>query len=123
MNRRYLAIPIALLLTACAPVARTGGLTTESADFNVEAFPETRGGRPVVTGSVYNKRPLRATQVRLRVEALDAAGAAVASGVRPLDRDIESNDHAYFEVTPPAGAAAYRVTVEYVFWSTGGGGA
>lgn len=104
-------------------MARTGGLTTESADFSVEASPETRRGRPVVAGSVYNKRPLRATHVRLRVEALDAAGTVVASGLRPLDRDIESNDRAYFEVTPPAGAAAYRVTVEYVFWRIGGSGA
>jgi hypothetical protein len=123
MNRRYLAIPIALLLTACAPVVQKGGLITESADFSVEASPETLRGRPVVTGSVHNKRPFRATHVRLRVEALDAAGTVVASGLRPLDRDIEPNDRAYFEVTPPAGAAAYRVTVEYVFWLTGGPGA
>jgi hypothetical protein len=88
----------------------------------VEAHPDSRRGRPVVAGYVHNKRPLQATHVQLRVEALNAAGAVVASGVRFLDRDINPNDRVYFEVAPPAEGAAYRVTVPYVSWQPGGGG-
>jgi uncharacterized protein involved in response to NO len=123
MNRRHLLILVALLLAACAPVVQSGGLTTETSDFTVEAYPATWRGQPMVAGRVYNKRPMRATRVRLRVEALDAAGTVVASDVRQLDRDVDFGDRVYFEVPPPAQAPAYRVSVDYVFWRSGGPGA
>ena len=113
------AVLLAMLLAGCAPViepSRHGGLVTESADFTVEARPGTRTGRPAVEGYVYNKRSWRATRVLLRVESLDAAGAVLASGVRPLDREIPFGERVYFEVPAPVAAPAYRVSVEYVFW-------
>jgi hypothetical protein len=88
----------------------------------VEAHPDVWKGQSVVTGCVYNKRSLQAARVQLRVEVLDAAGAAVATDVRFLDRDINPGDRVFFEVTPPAEGAAYRVTVYYVFWGAGTGG-
>jgi hypothetical protein len=110
------AILLAMLLAGCASTIGPSrdSVTTESADFTVEAHPGTRPA--VVEGYVYNKRPWRATRVRLRVESLDAAGAVVGSGVLPLDREVPNGDRAYFEVAAPVAAPAYRVSVEYVFW-------
>ena len=119
-STRSVLLGALLVLAACAPVLPPGGITTETGDFAVESHADTRGGRPVAAGSVYNKRPLQATQVQLRVESLDAAGAVVASAVRFLDRDINPNDRVYFEAAPAAPGAAYRVTVHYVAWRSGG---
>jgi hypothetical protein len=116
MNRRSVAILMAAVLAACASVAQAAGLTTDTSDFRVEASPGTWRGRPVVEGYVYNKRAMTATRVLLRVEALDASGAVIASEVRHLDRPIPLGDRVYFDVTPPVPAPAYRVSVEYVFW-------
>lgn len=124
MNPSFAALLGTLfVLTACAPVVvPSGGVTTESGDFVVEAHPDSRRGRPMVAGHVQNRRGLQATHVQLRVEALNAAGAVAGSGVRFLDRDINPNDRVYFEITPPAEGVAYRVTVHYVSWQPGGGG-
>jgi hypothetical protein len=122
MNRRLPLTLIALLCSACAPVVQGGTLTTETSDFAVDAYPATWKGRPMVAGHVYNKRSMRATRVRLRVEAVDAAGAVLASDIRQLDRDVEVGDRVFFEVSPPAPAPAYRVSVDYVFWRSGGPG-
>jgi hypothetical protein len=117
MKTSSVALLLGTLLTTCAPVApRGGGVTTSTQDFTVEAFPGTSRGRPVVEGYVYNKRPMWATRVLLRVDALDAAGTVIASDVRQLDRHIPANDRVYFDVPPPALAPAYRVSVEDVFW-------
>jgi len=123
MNRWFVGLlGMLFVLTACTPVVSTGGVTTDSGDFAVEAHPDSRRGQPVVAGRIQNKRSLQATHVQLRVEALNAAGAVVASSVRFLDRDINPNDRVYFEVASPAEGAAYRVTVQYVSWQPGGGG-
>jgi hypothetical protein len=98
-------------------------VTTEASEFRVEAYRDARGGKTVAVGYVYNKRELQATHIQLRVETLDPAGSVVASGVRFLDRDINPNDRVYFEVPVAAEGAAYRVSVQYVSWQPGGGGA
>jgi len=114
---------VVFVLSACAPVMPPGGVVTDTNDFRVETHADTRKGRPVAMGYVYNERNLQATHVQLRVETLDAAGAVVASDVRFLDRDINPNDRVYFEVSPATQGASYRVTVHYVSWQPGGGGA
>jgi hypothetical protein len=121
---RWLPMSMAVLfvLSACAPVMPPGGVTTDTGDFSVESHTDIRKGRPVAMGYVHNKRNLQATHVQLRVESLDASGGVVASAIRFLDRDISPNDRVYFEVSPAAPGAAYRVTVHYVSWQAGGGG-
>jgi hypothetical protein len=118
MQKRAVLILTTLLLTACAPALQGQGVITETSDFTVEAYPGTWRGQPVVEGYVYNRRAMRATRVLLRVEALDASGNVVASEIRHLDRHIPPSDRVYFDVSPPAVAPAYRVTVDYVFWRT-----
>ena len=119
---RFILVGMLFALTACAPVFPSAGVTTDTNDFTVEAHADSWRGRPVVAGYIHNKRPLRATRVQLRVEALDAAGGVVGSGMRLLDRDINPSDRVYFDVPPPAEGAAYRVTVDYVFWAPVAGG-
>jgi hypothetical protein len=119
---RFILVGMLFALTACAPVFPSAGVTTDTNDFTVEAHADSWRGRPVVAGYIHNKRPLRATRVQLRVEALDAAGGVVGSGMRLLDRDINPSDRVYFDVPPPAEGAAYRVNVDYVFWAPVAGG-
>ena len=114
MNRFHPAL-VSLLLVSCVSVAPFQGLVTESPDFRVEAAPGSSKRGPTVEGYVYNKRLMLATSVRLRIEALDAAGAVVGTTIQPLDRDVPIGDRSYFEQRAPAGAA-YRVAVDYVFW-------
>jgi len=124
VRRALFVVALAICVAACASVMPAGpAVTTDASEFRVEAYRDARGGRPVAVGYVYNKRGLQATHVQLRVESLDAAGVVTASAVRFLDRDINPNDRVYFEVTPGAEGAAYRVTVAYVSWQPGGGGA
>jgi hypothetical protein len=113
MKASSAALLLGALLSACAPVAPAGhSITTSTQDFTVEAFPGISKERPVVEGFVYNKRPMWATRVLLRVDALDAAGSVTASDVRHLDRQIPVNERVYFDVPAPAPAPAYRVSVE-----------
>jgi hypothetical protein len=121
MSRWRAALLAGLLIAAGGPAVAREGLTTDSNDFTIEAHPETWRGRPVVAGRVYNKRSVQATHVQLRVEALDQAGNVIAGAVRFLDRDINPGDRVYFQVTPPAEASTYRVSVQYVSWQPGGG--
>src|SRR5262245_27693149 len=124
MNPLRLALVGMLLfaLTACAPLFPSPGVTTDTSDFTVEAHADTWQGRPIVAGYIYNKRPPRATRVQVRVEALDAAGGVVGSGVRFLDRDVNASDRVYFDIPPPVQGAAYRVTVDDVIWRPVNGG-
>jgi hypothetical protein len=109
-----------LLVTAAVSLGQPSVNTTETEDFTVTAQPGTWCGRPALEGYVYNKRTMRASRVRLRVDTLDAAGAVTSSEVRPLDRDINSSERAFFQFPQPTAAPAYRVTVDYVFWRHGG---
>jgi hypothetical protein len=55
MNRsRVVLLGILIVLTACAPVTPSGGVTTDGGDFGVEAHRDSRRGRPVVAGHVHN---------------------------------------------------------------------
>ena len=123
MHRLHLAIA-AVVLVGCAPVALTSpqALVSETSDFRVEAEPAAGKRGPGVEGYIYNKRGMLAKNVRLRVDSLDAAGAVVATTVRPLDRDIGISDRVYFQVPAATAAPAYRVTVDYVLWRSGAGG-
>jgi len=90
-------------------VAATNG----SQFFRVDAEPgQTRKGRPIVRGYVYNTSPYQMTHVRLGVEPLDAGGAATgAPSSGWVNGEIPSNDRRYFEVPISNPGASYRVTV------------
>src|SRR5262245_48080778 len=60
--------------TASAASAPSYGIYGTDSYFKVEWQPDERKGKPLVTGYVTNQWGLATKNVRLRVEALDAAG-------------------------------------------------
>lgn len=120
------AAVVAILLTALGlgpATAQISGRSTEP-DLRVEwSAREDRRGRPIVSGYIYNERPgSYATGVRLRVEALDAAGQIVDSTTGYVIGDVPPSNRSYFEVKAPAKAASLRVTVQSYSWRGYGGG-
>ena len=79
--------------------------------FKVEWQPDERRGRPIVSGYVTNEWGLSTKNVRLRVEALDAAGNVTASYIGYVSGHVPPGVRVYFEVPVQAKAPNYRVTV------------
>ena len=87
--------------------------------FRVESQPANRGGRSMVTGTVWNTSTWGAKKIQLLVEALDGNGQVVNQRVAWLGSDLAPGTHASFDVPMPA-AASYRVSV-FAFDSGRGG--
>ncbi len=81
-------------------------------DFRVEAEtdPLSRRG-PAVSGWLYNDKNVAVSNVRLRVEVLDAMGGVLAMGEGWLYGNVPGGGRAYFFVTVPRHGPSYRVTV------------
>lgn len=79
--------------------------------FKVEWQSGERRGQPTVTGYVTNQWGLSTRNVRLRVEALDAAGAVTATYIGYVNGYVTPGAHVYFEVPVQAKAPSYRVSV------------
>ncbi len=79
--------------------------------FKVEWQLDERRGKPMVSGYVRNQWGMGARNVRLRVEALDAAGAVVATYIGYVNGDAAPGAHIYFEVPVREKAPNYHVNV------------
>lgn len=79
--------------------------------FKVEWQSDERRGKPMVSGYVANQWGLATRNVRLRVEALDAAGNATAAYIGYVNGILTPGSRAYFEVPVEAKAPSYRVRV------------
>ncbi len=82
---------------------------------------QSRSGRPTITGYIYNSGRLRATNIQLLVEQLDAAGQVVNRVTGYVSGDVLPNGRMYFEVRAPTVGATYRVTVRSFDWVIPGG--
>jgi hypothetical protein len=87
--------------------------------FRVESQSVSRGGRFVVTGTVWNTSTWGAKRIQLLVDALDGNGRVVNQQVIWLGVDLAAGTHADFEVPMPP-SASYRVSV-FAFDSGRGG--
>ena len=65
-----------------------------------------------VEGYVYNGLPWRITNVRLRVDGVDANGTVTASVSGWVMGDVEAGGHGYFYVPVSSPATTYRATVQ-----------
>jgi len=65
-----------------------------------------------VAGYVYNGLPWRITNVRLRVDGVDANGTVTASVSGWVMGDVEAGGHGYFCVPVSSAAKTYRATVQ-----------
>ena len=93
-----------------ASIASAGIYGTDSF-FSLEWQPDERRGRPLVSGYVTNNYGMAMRNVRLRVDALDAAGQPTAAYVGYVIGYLTPGAHVYFEVPVRAKAPSYRVTV------------
>jgi hypothetical protein len=120
-----------LLLVSGVAVSTASGQTPATEKGGVSAAPDRffrieaqgdvgKGGRPRVSGYVYNSYGMAATRVQLRVESLDAGGQVVATGLIYVDEIVPAFNRAYFEGWAPAPGASYRVSVRYYEWLKGG---
>lgn len=86
--------------------------TSPGPTFRVQLEPDTIGRRgPGVTGYVYNGPDYRVTNVRLRVEVLDASGQVASESFGWVLGNITENGRGYFFVPVPRRGADYRVNV------------
>lgn len=96
---------------AAASSAPSYGIYGVDSYFKVEWQPDERRGKPMVSGYVTNQWGVATKNVRLRVEALDAAGSAGASYIGYVSGYVLPGTRVYFEVPVQAKAPNYRVTV------------
>lgn len=81
-----------------------------------------KGGRMKITGYIYNSWDKWATDVRLLVEALDAAGEVTGSTSVSVYGKVPPGNRSYFDSALTATGASYRVNVQSVEFRTFGAG-
>ena len=121
---RAIVVALVLALVGSAPARAQLSGRAVAPDLRVEWTAEDdRRGRTLVSGYVYNDRPgSYASDVRLRVDALDAAGQTVGSTTGYVMGDVPPSNRSYFEVRAPAKAAGFRVMVQSYTWRGYGAG-
>ena len=105
-----------LLAMTLTTIAGTGIATAETATadtpfrFDLAQTDSHRGLG--VEGYVYNGLPWRISNVRLRVDSIDANGAVTASASGWVVGDVKAGGRAYFYVPVPTPANTYRASVQ-----------
>ena len=99
---RVAMLALALGLGVGTAWAQGFGSAAPERFFRVEATGgQGRGGRPIVSGYVYNDYGNAAGRIQLAVESLDAGGQVVGRSLVHVDGTIPPYGRIYFEV--PAG--------------------
>jgi hypothetical protein len=113
MNRMLLvfAIVATTLGTPTVPRAQTA-IASDQGPFGFQ-YEQTQTHRGVaVEGYLYNALPWRLTNVRLRVDSLDANGSLIASASGWVVGDVPGGGRSDFYVPVAAPAATYRARVQ-----------
>jgi hypothetical protein len=101
----------ATLGTATAARAQTAIASDESPfRFKLEQTASPRG--LAVKGYLYNALAWRITNVRLRIDSVDADGSLVASASGWVVGDVAAGGCGFFYIPVSAPAATYRATVQ-----------
>jgi hypothetical protein len=109
--RAALALALALML----PTTVAWGQDRDrpaNGSFHVSWEPETDSVTPRIEGRVQNDSRFRVTDVRLRVEGLDAAGQPVGRTFAWAFGDIGPGGDTSFVVEGMHGAVTYRIAVD-----------
>lgn len=106
-----LGMIVTTVMAAGAAQAQTPSVDERSA-FRFEFSPTQTPRGLGIEGWAYNDSAWRLTNVRLRVECVDAGGTVTASAAGWVQGDLRAGGRAYFYVSVPSHAPAYRVTVE-----------
>jgi hypothetical protein len=113
MNRALVVLATMAMTigTATATRAQTALASDENPfRFELEQSESPRG--LAVEGYVYNVLPWRITNVRLRVDSIDASGTLVASAMGWVLGDVAAGGRGYFYVPVSAQAPTYRPRVQ-----------
>lgn len=110
---RLVALTLTLLVISLAAAgAKAQVAAPAGASFRTEAEPDQLGRRgPAIVGWLYNDHEFAISNVRLRVDVLDAGGQPVAAGEGWVYGNVPARGRAYFFVSVPRYANGYRVTV------------
>src|SRR5438105_15297391 len=108
--RHTIRVPIVLLaVLLSAPTATVALSPTPITELRVEWEQVSRGNRAIVRGYVYDEHQMRAANVRLRVEQLDAGARPVATRTVFVVGTSEYRHRGCVEATVPAAGATSRV--------------
>ena len=107
---RALAAVVALAVLTGSAAA--GEPVTAGVDFRVDAdFDQISRRGPAVSGWLYNDRGYGVSNVRLRVEVMDATGGVLGTGEGWLYGNVPGRGRGYFFVIVPRRGESYRITV------------
>jgi hypothetical protein len=120
MKAKSAAVMLLLCWVLGAATIAVAQLSEADRFFALEWSGGERRGRPNVNGYVINNYRLRAGNVRLHVDALDASGKPTAS-YSGVVTDVPAGARVYFEVPVHEKAPRYRVTITSWEWREGGG--
>jgi hypothetical protein len=114
-------LAVLLLLWSLGPIAVALAQSSDADRFfALEWSGGERRGRPNVNGYIVNNYRVRAGNVQLRVDSLDAAGRPVATTGAYVP-DLPAGARVYFEVPVKDKAPRYRVTITSWDWRDTGG--
>jgi hypothetical protein len=112
MKRVLLLVVMTMITSAGSVVAQAQTATADAqTPFQFE-LAQSYGPRGLgVEGYVHNSLPWRITNVRLRVDTIDASGTVTASTLGWVLGDVKAGGRGYFYVPVWSAANAYRATV------------
>lgn len=111
---RLALVALTLLLPAAGVLApaQAANFFAPDARFAVKwEAGQSKRGAPLVSGYVTNNTGTAATDVRLRIEVLDANGQVIGEIVQRLFGEIQAGDRSYFEAPVRTAGASYRISV------------
>ena len=112
MKRMLLVFAMMITMIAGPGVALVTPTADAQTPFRFE-LAQADGPRGLgVAGYVYNGLPWRITNVRLRVDGVDANGTVTASASGWVVGDVKAGERGYFYVPVSSPATTYRATVQ-----------
>jgi hypothetical protein len=113
--------PVLLLCLVITGVVAALAQSTIDADrfFGLEWSGGERRGRANVNGYIVNNYRVRAANMRLMIDSLDASGKVVES-TSGFVADVPPGGRVYFEVSVKQKAPRYRVTITSWEWRESG---
>ena len=123
MRAARLALVIAVVALIGGGSAAAAPYAQETLDryFRIEYDVGAKGGRPVISGYVYNLNPgTPAERMRLSIETLDASGTVIGTSSTWVLGTVPPGNRAYFSASATPGAS-YRVQVLSFDWGSRGG--
>jgi hypothetical protein len=120
MKARTLAAVLLLCLVIAGMVTALAQSTSDpDRFFGIEWAGGERRGRPNVNGYIVNNYRVRAANMRLAVDALDAGGKVIDTTTGSV-ADVPPGARVYFEVPVKQKAPRYRVTITSWEWRESG---